>query len=108
MVNKRLPGWEDPPSRQKIQETLAAFDTDKNGKLDKKEFKEFVKGLTKSGPDALFSRLGKNMAGQAAILPGAAIVAQKALPGSLGQMPAHFLAPLIGTTFKTIRGLVPV
>ena len=108
MVNKRLPGWEDPPSRQQIQETLAAFDTDKNGKLDKKEFKIFVKGLTKSGPDALFSRLGKNMAGQAAILPGAAIVAQKALPGTFGQIPAHFLAPLFGTTFKSIRGLIPV
>ena len=107
MVNKRLPGWEDPPTRLKIQEAIAAFDTDKNGRLDKKEFKEFVKGLTKSGPDALFSRLGKNMAGQAAILPGAAILAQKALPG-FDKVPAHFLAPLLGTTYKSIRGLIPV
>ena len=37
MVNKRLPGWQDPPSRKKIQEALHAFDSNKDGVLDPRE-----------------------------------------------------------------------
>lgn len=37
MVNKRLPGWQDPPSRKKIQEALHNFDSNKDGVLDPRE-----------------------------------------------------------------------
>ena len=37
MVNKRLPGWQDPPSRKVIQEALHAFDSNKDGVLDPRE-----------------------------------------------------------------------
>jgi hypothetical protein len=35
IINKRLPGWQNPPSRAKIRETLKLFDEDGNGSLDK-------------------------------------------------------------------------
>ena len=40
MVNKRLPGWQDPPSRKKIQEALHAFDSNKDGVLDPREVQQ--------------------------------------------------------------------
>lgn len=38
LVNKRLPGWSDPPSRPAILAALKTFDVDHNGTLDRKEF----------------------------------------------------------------------
>ena len=35
IINKRLPGWQNPPTRAKIQEALKLFDEDGNGTLDK-------------------------------------------------------------------------
>ena len=35
IINKRLPGWQNPPTRPKIQEALKLFDEDGNGTLDK-------------------------------------------------------------------------
>lgn len=37
MVNKRLPGWQDPPSRKLIREALHNFDSNKDGVLDPRE-----------------------------------------------------------------------
>ena len=35
IINRRLPGWQNPPTRKQIQTALAVFDVDGNGTLDK-------------------------------------------------------------------------
>ncbi len=35
IINKRLPGWQNPPTRPQIQAALKIFDEDGNGALDK-------------------------------------------------------------------------
>ena len=35
IINKRLPGWQSPPTRKQIQTALKVFDVDGNGALDK-------------------------------------------------------------------------
>lgn len=39
-MNKRLPGWQDPPTREAIQAAIKSYDKDGNMKLDREEFKE--------------------------------------------------------------------
>merc|ERR1711963_946219 len=48
-LNKRLPGWSDPPSRDLILDALKKFDKDGNMKLDKDEFHEFAKEFITAG-----------------------------------------------------------
>lgn len=50
VVNKRVPGWQDPPSRARIMESLKVFDKDGDGALNKDEFFYFSKDLLKNGP----------------------------------------------------------
>uniref|UniRef100_A0A7R9VSR9 EF-hand domain-containing protein n=1 Tax=Chlamydomonas euryale TaxID=1486919 RepID=A0A7R9VSR9_9CHLO len=107
MVNKRLPGWEDPPTRDEIHAAMAAFDTDSNKKFDKQEFREFVKSLMHTGPDAFFARVGKNMVSNSAILPGAALAVKKASGPALSNVPLAVIAPLLGTITKSVRSLMP-
>lgn len=35
IINKRLPGWQNPPTRQQINAAFRLFDVDGNGTLDK-------------------------------------------------------------------------
>lgn len=35
VVNKRLPGWQEPPTRVRIKAALAEFDTNHDGVLNK-------------------------------------------------------------------------
>ena len=35
IINKRLPGWQNPPTRAQIRTALKVFDVDGNGALDK-------------------------------------------------------------------------
>ncbi len=35
IINKRLPGWQNPPTRAQIRAALKVFDIDGNGYLDK-------------------------------------------------------------------------
>ncbi|GAX82661.1 hypothetical protein CEUSTIGMA_g10087.t1 [Chlamydomonas eustigma] len=108
MFNKRLPGWQDPPNRKTIQEALNLFDADKNGKLDKKEFKEFVRSFTKSGPDAFFQRVGRSMVFHSAGAPAVAWSVKRVAQGTpIGGMHLAVLSPLLFTTVKSIRGLLP-
>ncbi|KAG1675674.1 hypothetical protein FOA52_002383 [Chlamydomonas sp. UWO 241] len=107
-LNKRVPGWQDPPSRAKIHEAMAAFDYDGNKKLDKKEFQAFVKTLINTGPDAFFSRIGRSMAVSTAFVPAAAsLVKRGASETPVGNMPLAVLAPMLGTFSQTIRSLLP-
>lgn len=82
LVNKRLPGWQDPPKRSDIMNALRAYDEDGNGTLDEKEFEEFARSLMKTGPDAFFARVGKSAVVNTAFLPAAAVAVQKLAPHS--------------------------
>ena len=119
-VNKRLPGWQDPPSRAQIRKALAAFDTNRDGVLSKHEFCSFAKDLVNAGPSAVFQRTAMNAAKTMAGMPAAAIAMkqlQKRAPELLGlvglgplvkAMPVEVLAPFIGVATKFVRGMIPV
>lgn len=57
LVNKRLPGWQEPPSRELIRQSFRVFDADMSGQLDEKEFVQFANSLMRNGPDAFFARV---------------------------------------------------
>ncbi|CAL8464704.1 g4239 [Coccomyxa elongata] len=112
IINKRLPGWQNPPTRPQIQAALKVFDVDGNGYLDRWEFVAFASDLVHSGPDTFFARVGKEAAIRTAIVPGAAHLIQKlcAATGALGPVanaPLHIFAPAVGVVFGAIRGLIP-
>jgi len=113
IVNKRLPGWQDPPTRDAIQAALKAFDDDHNGALDEPEFERFAKSLMKTGPDVFFARLGKQAVVTTTLLPALSMGvknASKQVPGleSVGDVPLAVLAPALGVIFNAIRALIPV
>eukprot|EP00878_Enallax_costatus_P006262 GHUV01006565.1.p1 GENE.GHUV01006565.1~~GHUV01006565.1.p1 ORF type:complete len:155 (+),score=51.12 GHUV01006565.1:143-607(+) len=112
IVNKRLPGWQDPPSRDEIQAALKAFDDDHNGSLDQKEFERFSKSLMKSGPDVFFARVGKDAIVKTALLPAVTVGVKNAsgrLPGleHIRDVPLAVLAPALGVAFSAVRALLP-
>lgn len=119
-VNKRLPGWQDPPSRKQIQRALAVFDSNKDGVLQRHEFTSFAKDLVQAGPSAVFQRTAMNAAKTMGAMPVAAIAMkelQKRAPELLAAvglgpvvkaMPVEMLAPFIGVATKFVRGMIPV
>jgi len=115
MVNKRLPGWQDPPSRKKIQEALHAFDSNKDGVLDPREFQAFAHNMVSTGPDAFFARIGKNAVVNVGVLPASATVLKKLATefdiaglAKMAGVPDVLLAPALGVIAKAVRGIVPV
>lgn len=107
IVNKRFPGWANPPSRKQIQAAFAEFDTDLSGSLDPVEFERFAKSIVKLGPDALFARMGRRALVQSALLPAATMAAQRFAGGKIANTPLHVLSPLLGIVGSVIRGLSP-
>lgn len=111
VINKRLPGWQDPPAREQIQEALKAFDTDHNGVLDQDEFVKFAKSLCKNGPDTFFSRVGRNALVTTAILPAVATAARSAANAtgmeSINKLPMVVFAPLLGNVLGAFRAFLP-
>lgn len=116
-VNKRLPGWQNPPSRDAIRKALAVFDTNKDGVLSQREFESFSKDLVQCGPDAFFKRTAQNYLLTTGVLPAAAVALKKLASNELGRSlglgafsgaPSVILAPALGATVKMIRGLIPV
>ena len=100
--SRRLPGIQNPPSREAIRKALLAFDSNRDGVLDKREFVSFIQNVVTLGPDKFL----KNLAVNTGVLPAAA-VALKKLSGTglanyipaLAQMagiPPVILAPLVG------------
>lgn len=112
IVNKRLPGWQDPPTRDEIQAALRAFDSDSNGSLDEAEFEQFSKSLMKSGPDMFFARVGKDALVKTALLPAVTMGLKQAsskAPGLEGMkdVPLAVFAPAVGVVFQAVRALIP-
>eukprot|EP00877_Chromochloris_zofingiensis_P011848 jgi/Chrzof1/6917/Cz02g03100.t1 len=114
IVNKRLPGWQDPPTRPKIQAALETFDADHNGSLNPQEFERFAKSLLKAGPDTFFARVGKDALIKTALIPSLSLGvkrAAQALPGlreHVGNVPLAVMAPALGVIFSAVRSLIPV
>eukprot|EP00775_Hariotina_reticulata_P012732 gene12732-12862_t len=113
IVNKRLPGWQDPPTRDAIQQSLKAFDDNHNGALDPDEFERFAKSLMHAGPDVFFARVGKDAMVKTALLPAVTMGLKSGagrVPGMEGvkDLPLAVLAPAVGVVFSAVRALVPV
>ncbi|KAI8466863.1 MAG: hypothetical protein J3K34DRAFT_432258 [Monoraphidium minutum] len=106
IVNKRLPGWQDPPTRDAIQLALKTFDEDGNGALNEPEFERFAKSLMHSGPDQFFARVGKDALFRTALLPAVTVGVKKS--GAFDTVPAAVLAPAIGCAFSAVKALIPV
>jgi Ca2+-binding EF-hand superfamily protein len=115
-VNRRLPGIQDPPSREKIRQSLAVFDSNRNGVLERKEFVNFIGNVVSLGPNAFL----KNVLVNTAVLPTAAgalkgldkhapaLLAAIGPVAKLAGLDDKYLAPLLGVAYKTVRGLIPV
>jgi hypothetical protein len=107
---------QDPPSRDKIRASLAAFDSNRNGVLERREFVDFIGNVVTLGPQAFL----KNVVVNTAVLPqaaGAFKALDKHLPAvmatigpfaKLAGLDDKYLAPLLGVAYKTVRGLIPV
>lgn len=113
VINKRLPGWQDPPTRDAIQAALKAFDDDHNGSLDQPEFERFAKSLMSTGPDMFFARVGKDAVVKTALLPALTVGIKKGssgVPGlqSMQDVPLAVLAPAVGVVFNAVKALIPV
>ena len=85
LVNKRLPGWQDPPTRDAIQAALREYDADGNGKLSEPEFEKFAASLLHAGPDMFFAR--ECVLGAAQQRVGASNGGWKSEPGVCGGGP---------------------
>ncbi|CAL5224596.1 g7307 [Coccomyxa viridis] len=112
IINKRLPGWQNPPTRKQIQTALTVFDVDGNGTLDKWEFYEFTKSMTSSGPDTFFKRVGTSAVIRTAFIPGVTHLLQRAAResgqfGKFGNAPLAIMAPALGVVGGALRGLLP-
>lgn len=55
IINKRLPGWQNPPTRPQIQAALKVFDVDGNGYLDK-----YVRLLCRQHPSVPLYRIRRS------------------------------------------------
>mmetsp|Transcript_14614 Transcript_14614/g.37883 ORF Transcript_14614/g.37883 Transcript_14614/m.37883 type:complete len:187 (-) Transcript_14614:63-623(-) len=104
-LNKRLPGWADPPNRDEILLSLKKFDKDGNMRLDKFEFHEFAKHILSRGGDSFFKRIGSDTAANAALLPAVAPVAKQAL--GMGTVPDAVFSALLGTSAKILKAIAP-
>jgi len=113
-INKRLPGIQEPPTRDAIRKALLAFDSNRDGVLSKSEFVSFVQNVVTLGPDKFF----KNVIVNTGVLPAAAVAFKKISNSGVAQyipamaqmagIPPVVLAPLMGVVGKTVRGLIPI
>jgi hypothetical protein len=107
VINKRLPGWQDPPSSRDIKKAMDVFGA--GGMLDEAQFVLFARDLVKSGPDAFFSRVGRQAVLRTGILPGVTYAVKRYAGEALkvSGVPSVVLAPAIGTIVGAARGLLP-
>lgn len=108
VVNKRLPGWQDPPSTRDIKRAVDAFGQGL-GFLDEKTFVEFSKSLIKNGPSQFFKRVGTNAVLKTGVMPGITHLIKKHAGNALriSGVPDVVLAPAISALTGVARGLLP-
>ncbi|CAK0787613.1 hypothetical protein CVIRNUC_010835 [Coccomyxa viridis] len=113
IINRRLPGWQNPPTRAQIATALTVFDVDGNGTLDRSEFYLFTKDMVHSGPDTFFKRVGTSAVLRTALIPGVTHLLQKVARqsgqfGKFGNAPLAIMAPTMGVLGGALRGLIPM
>lgn len=102
LLNKRFPGWSDPPNRVFVLECLKNFDVDNDKHLDKEEFNKFILFILKEGTQNFYKRVAGDVTTKAGLLPTATPVVKKAL--GLDLIPDSVLAPIIGQASTTFTG----
>ena len=103
-LNKRLPGWEDPPSTEDIKKAMATVDADNNGKLNKEEWMKFCDEFFKDGPK-FFKRMTGGVSRNVGVLPAAAKASKQAL-GTVGSaIPESCVAGVMSTATKLVAGI---
>mmetsp|Transcript_11196 Transcript_11196/g.33582 ORF Transcript_11196/g.33582 Transcript_11196/m.33582 type:complete len:152 (+) Transcript_11196:298-753(+) len=108
IINKRLPGWQDPPSSKEVKKAVQVFGGGA-GFLDEGQFVEFARTLVKNGPDTFFRRVGTNAVLRTGVMPGITYMVKKYAGEMLRvqNVPAVVLAPALGVLTGSIRGLLP-
>mmetsp|Transcript_18816 Transcript_18816/g.22553 ORF Transcript_18816/g.22553 Transcript_18816/m.22553 type:complete len:175 (-) Transcript_18816:18-542(-) len=101
-LNKRFPGWTDPPDRKLVLEVLDKFDVDGDRQLNKDEFYEFACDFLQNHGEKLWQRITRSMAGTVGLLP-AATPQLKAVAGIPSVIPDAMLAPALGTIAKAVQ-----
>mmetsp|Transcript_26814 Transcript_26814/g.58438 ORF Transcript_26814/g.58438 Transcript_26814/m.58438 type:complete len:174 (+) Transcript_26814:204-725(+) len=105
LLNKRFPGWSDPPDRAFVLDCLKKFDENNDKTLDKAEFNKFILYVLQEGPQNFYKRIAGDVTAKAGILPTATPVLKKAL--GLDLVPDAVLAPIIGQASNTLTGFGP-
>eukprot|EP00238_Polyblepharides_amylifera_P010853 CAMPEP_0196585522 /NCGR_PEP_ID=MMETSP1081-20130531/50988_1 /TAXON_ID=36882 /ORGANISM="Pyramimonas amylifera, Strain CCMP720" /LENGTH=147 /DNA_ID=CAMNT_0041907097 /DNA_START=147 /DNA_END=590 /DNA_ORIENTATION=- len=94
LLNKRFPGWSDPPSRDVVLEGLKKFDKDGDMNLNKEEFFNFMCEFLVEGSN-FFKRVSGDVAKNSAIVPAVTPFVKRAL--GMGEVPDKVLGPMIGS-----------
>lgn len=103
LLNKRFPGWSDPPPRANILTGLKEFDTNNDNQLDKNEFFEFTKKLFRDGGDKFFKRVSATGTKDMVAVPAITPVLKKAIP-ALAAIPDSLLSPVVGQLAGMVAG----
>lgn len=109
IVNKRLPGWQDPPSSDEIKKAVQMYG-EGSGFLDEATFVAFSRSIVKNGPDTFFRRVGTNAVLKTGVMPGITYLIKKHAGEVLriSGVPNVVLSPAIGVISGAIRGLLPI
>lgn len=102
LVNKRFPGWNDPPSRVEVAEAMKEFDTDGDTMLDKEEFAKFACQFLSGGGDRMFKRVGVSLGKDMGAMPTMVPVVKSAL--GMGAVPDALATPLITSATNLLTG----
>jgi len=105
-LNKRLPGWDDPPSRAEVAEAIKKVDKDENGRLDRKEFLEFCRQFNAYGPGRFFKRVGGSCTAEVGVYPAAAKATKEAI-GYMGGLSESVLAGGIKAVHSFTKSVIP-
>ncbi|KAK3250724.1 hypothetical protein CYMTET_39907 [Cymbomonas tetramitiformis] len=102
MLNKRFPGWSDPPTRATVVEAIKKYDRDGDMLFDKDEFHTFMSEFLYEHSQVLWARMVKSVGTQVGLLPAAAPSVKSAV-GLPAAVPDSVLSPIIATVSKAIK-----
>eukprot|EP00294_Goniomonas_avonlea_P004034 CAMPEP_0114549744 /NCGR_PEP_ID=MMETSP0114-20121206/5688_1 /TAXON_ID=31324 /ORGANISM="Goniomonas sp, Strain m" /LENGTH=267 /DNA_ID=CAMNT_0001734441 /DNA_START=202 /DNA_END=1005 /DNA_ORIENTATION=- len=109
-INRRFPGYHDPPTSEEVMEALMKYDMDGNGTLDRHEFAQLAHSLGDLG-GAYMKLLAKQLAWTCAALPAAAYGIKRLLALRIPQaehIPVFLLAPVLGGVLGGCLALMPM